>query len=261
MPAPATSLVLAAGEVHDEAYVVNSRPQIHAALTRLRDSRELTVVHFGARGEFVVTMVLAVDGLAREVLLDVAPDPDTNARLLASSPLLVLAHQGGVRIQFEVEGAVAATFDGAPALRIPFPGTIGRFERRACFRVRIPRSRVVVCELGPQDGAAMAMTRVLDLSCTGARLHGIDALSLETGTGPPARLHLEGEPALEVALEIRRVGEAGSFSGKPERVIGARFVGLSAAAEMRIGRYLNRLQRDARRIEAGQVRAIRSADS
>ena len=60
----------ASGEVQEEGFVVRSSAQIHGILAALRDARELTVVHFGPRGEFVVTVVLAVDGARDELLLD-----------------------------------------------------------------------------------------------------------------------------------------------------------------------------------------------
>lgn len=236
-------------ELPEEAFVVRSPVEIQRLLNALKDAHELVVVHFGARGEFVVSALLAVDPNRRTLLLDGGPDGETNARVVASPPLLVLSYLGGVRIQFRLEGAEIVEHEGLPALRVPFPRALGRFERREAFRVRIPRGRPVVCEVQGDEIAAVATVRVLDLSCTGAALKVTDALDLPAEAALLAcRLVLETETPVGIAMEVRRVGAARTFSGQSERIVGTRFVGLSSATEMRIARYLQKLQREALRL-------------
>lgn len=114
--------------------------QIAALLKRLQSARLLlTVIVQGAEGQFN-SMILDVDPHQGVLLLDELTPREGHNKLMRSRRLRVYAQLRGVNINFVAEVAdVTNSADGA-AYRLPLPESLFYLQRRAYYRVEVPRS-------------------------------------------------------------------------------------------------------------------------
>ena len=239
---------LASWTLEDERYQVRSRLEIVSILRGLVGKSEFATVYFGAGRDFIVTMMLALDAQAEHVVFDFGADGAANDRMLRADRLLVVSQLSHVRVQFAADRAQVTTFDGGPAFRVRVPSMLTRLQRREFYRVRVPGTRPVRCDVPVSEdaGSVRVPLRVLDLSSGGLALTDLPShLKVETGTAwHGCRLALPDLGPLSVDLGVVRVIESPASRGTVARRVGAQFLKLPDGTRAQVQRYINRLERE-----------------
>jgi c-di-GMP-binding flagellar brake protein YcgR len=240
--------LVAGSAADDERFQVYSRLEIVSILRSLATKRELVSVHFGET-DAMLTLLLDVSPERDEVLLDCCPDPALNARLLAARRLTCVSRLAHIPIRFAAEGASATYFQGEPAFAVQLPPTVARIQRREFFRVRVPLTQAVRCEIpAPHNGvpaAVLATARVLDMSGGGLSLADLPpTVSWEPGTIHEAcRLPLPNVGTLVMDLEVVRLSHGPVAPSQRGPHAGVHFVNLNDGNRTRLQRFINDLQR------------------
>jgi len=234
----------AADEIGDASrFRIYSRVEIVALLRAIAAHRELVTVEFGGTDDFILSVVLAVDQDAGTVVLDHGADPDAMRRLLRAPRLRVVTQLDRVRVQFQSDSARAVVHEGGPALRMRVPESVLRFQKRGTYRLKIPLSRPLTCEIPPgAAGAARAEVRVRDISVEGVGLTDYPReFPVAAGTRwQHCRIRLADLGTLVADLEVMRV-----VDGERPRC-GCRFRDLPPAMENLVQRYITRIEREQR---------------
>lgn len=224
-----------------EPYLVYSRIDILASLKLLIDGHVLTTVYFNNGESFMLTRFLGVNPEFEELIFDLAPDRQTNERLLASDGLTVVAFLDHIKVQFSVSRAELTQFQGSPSFRVRTPRSILRLQRRAAFRAhtQIVHSPYVI--LSPSPNAARL--RIADISATGC------AFVTQVRQPTPAagtlmlgcQLELEVNASFDADIEIRHVSVFLDGFRREMYRAGCRLINLSGDARLAIQRYVNKL--------------------
>lgn len=236
-PAPRAGTVADAAD-QLERMTLRARGDI-VALFRKVEARHAPVIIELGQGRFVATVLLAVDPSRGEVVFDYGADAEAMARLLATPKLALSTALDQVRIEWKGGSATPVVHGNAPAFRLPLPERVVRWQRRDAYRLRLPLSKAIVCEVGapgtelPRRHAA----RVRDLSVAGLGLaelprHWLLAPGMRFAR---CRFALDGRDAFVVDLEVVHVP-----GGEPGRC-GCRFVDLPHGQAAAIQRYITAL--------------------
>jgi flagellar brake protein len=244
MTSPLGDRDAAADEIGDVSrFRIHSQMEIIALLRAIAAHRELVTVGFGGSDDFILSVVLAVDDDAGTVVLDHGADPNAMRRLLRAPRLRVVTQLERVRVQFQAGSAQTVVHDGGPALRMRLPESVLRFQKRDTYRLKVPLSRPLICEIPPgESGAARAEVRVRDISIEGVGLtdypRGFHVVAGIAWQG--CRIRLADFGTLVADLEVMRV-----VDGERPRC-GCRFRDLPPAMESLIQRYITRIEREQR---------------
>jgi c-di-GMP-binding flagellar brake protein YcgR len=211
-------------------------------LETLARRRSLLIVHARGSDATFVTQVLHAE--AGAVILDRPSLAEHDALLLAAPAARLEGRDHDVPVAFAIATPVACAFGGRPALSVPLPAVVQRFQRRDHYRVHVPRARPTFCDVPLPGGDARVRARVVDLSCSGLSLAADDPALRAWPEGErrgPCELRLPGQEALAVHLAAVRAIPA---HGRPARSLACRFVGLDGRAHQVVQRYVDALQRD-----------------
>ena len=230
-----------------ERFRVRTRAEVVAALRSLLQQNALVTVYFGPGADFFVTALLAVDADNGVLLFDHGADARQNERLPRAPAARLETYAEHIRVEFSVGSITTVQFDGKPAFAAPLPPSLLRFQRRETFRVHVPRSRPIVCELPPAgDAGQPVLASVRDISVGGIAL--VDF--------PPAFPLVQGTVFDRCVL---RLGKGGTVAGGLELVhiyraphappgrgqlAGCRFLHLDATSEARLQRLIHQLDRE-----------------
>lgn len=242
-----------------EQFTVYARAEIAAMLRRLRDAGTPVNAYHDMSSGFAVTAVLDVLVEDDAVIVDPPSDPSAARHLLAAEYVTFVAFVGNIKMQFSVDGVVAASWQGAPAVRIRMPDAMMRLQRRESFRVRPPLSKPAMCMVPhpPQlDENGRVLThgkqrfealRVLDLSVGGlAVLAYPEKLDLPRGERiEGCFLDLPGIGSIGLSVVVRHVDPVPR--DESARRCGCEFADMSPAARMALQRYVNMIEAEARK--------------
>nr|MCU0869398.1 flagellar brake protein [Burkholderiales bacterium] len=183
--------------------------------------------------------------------LDTGKDPVANRKLLASDRAFFEGRQDKVRVRFRIAGLAATSHRDRPALALPLPRAIFKFQRREYYRVTLPMARPVLCTIPYDDQRAIEAT-VLDLSVGGVKLgHYPDETPLKVGmTFTGCALALPDAAPMRVGLEVRNNVASPMRNGVLARRAGCRFTELPRGAESAIQKYIIRVEREQRALSA-----------
>jgi c-di-GMP-binding flagellar brake protein YcgR len=233
-----------------QAYLIHNRAEIVSLLRSLAKDRSLVTAYYGAGDSFLVTTVLSVNPEFEELILDVSPDRESEARVRGGSPLTMVAFLDHVKLQFHADRSEITRWQGEPAVRVRVPRTLLRLQRRENYRVQTPLLRAPVCHAPAAAGRPSAELRVSDLSGGG--------LALASRPGEPrfdvgmlipgCVLQLPGMESIGVDLEVRHAADSMDSMGRSVRTCGCRFLNLPGTASTMIQRYINGVERERRRV-------------
>lgn len=193
----------------------------------------------------LITAVLDVDPEAGDLIVDAAADDSFNRLLARPGNVHFSASLDKVRIQFAVDGpATAQDFEGRAALRLPFPDSLQRIQRRDHYRIDIPVRSPLLCQIRI-PGGRMVTLKAKDLSAGGIALFDPDsALDVTPETRlSECRLDLDDLGEAYTDLTVRRVGTETVTDARPARVIACEFANPSPIDANMIRNYLGRLER------------------
>lgn len=219
-----------------------------AAWLRLLGGRAVPVHLVGADGAGVAATIRAVDTERGRFTLDAGAGGPVLAALAAGEECTAIACVDDVKLQFDLHNPLLVHGDTWCALEAPLPRRLYRFQRRKAFRVQAPAYCGAVVRFRHPALAEMQLSlRVLDLSVGGCALQaGDDVPAIEAGIEiGGARLCLDVLTELDVRLQVLHVTSIGPGSGS--RRLGCALGALSGEAEHALQRWIDRVQRRARR--------------
>lgn len=241
----------APSEDNDSRYLVESRVEILHVLRWMQQHGEMVSLYFDGGAQFVLTTIVEVDPTTDRLILDTGKDPVANRKLLASPRAFFEGKQDKVRVRFRLDGLSATTQRDRPALAVPLPKSLFKFQRREYYRVALPIARPVLCTIPYDDHRSIEAT-VLDLSVGGVKLgHYPDETPLKVGmvfTG--CALALPDTPPMRVTLEVRNNVSVPMRNGVTARRAGCKFTELPRGAESAIQKFIIRVEREQRALTA-----------
>jgi c-di-GMP-binding flagellar brake protein YcgR len=228
-----------------ERFEVRERVEVLAVLRALVERRAPLIVHFGDRGEFMLSSLLAANPEFEELVFDCSGDEEANERLVGASRIDFVSQLDRVRIQFGATSAERILCEDLPALRARIPETLVRLQRREDYRIAAPLVRPLLVRLPhPHERGRSVELRVLDLSRGG----------IAVADAPP-RVPLEAGLVLEgCSLPLPEAGRVG-FDAEVSHLMptgaangttrcGLRFLDLRGATLAQIQRLVLRLERN-----------------
>jgi c-di-GMP-binding flagellar brake protein YcgR len=230
-----------------ERFRVRTKADVVSVLRGLLQQNALVTAHFGPGADFFVTALLAVDAENGMLVFDHGADARQNERLPRAPAARLETYAEHIRVEFSVGSIATVEFEGKPAFAAPLPPSLLRFQRRETYRVHVPRSRPIVCELPPAgEGGQPVLANVRDISVGGIALVDFPpGFRLVQGTVfERCVLSLTRTDKIAAGLELVHVYRAPHAAPGRGQLVGCRFLHLDGAAEARIQRLINQLDRE-----------------
>lgn len=230
-----------------EPYGVYARIEILAKMRMLIEQHALATIYFNQGNRFLVSRILSIDPVLETLILDAAPDHQTNEALRTAGDLTVVSFFNHVKVQFTVNRVEPSMFQGAAALSVRMPQSILWLQRRTAFRVRTSGVNCPGVLLSPTPdycgGTDMERLRIADISATGfAFVAPLGRPILTAGMQlPRCRIELIVNGAFDVDIEIRHVSFFKDGFGRGMCRAGCRLLKISNVAEMAIERYVHQI--------------------
>lgn len=229
-------------------YQVADPREVRFLLKQIATKRALISAYPDASTAFGLTTILAVPD-EEAVILDNVAEPELGARLAAAGRVLCITQLDNVKVQFELGRLEAVRFDDAPAWRAAVPAHVLRLQRREYYRLTAPVSHPLRCVMPlPQpDGSTLwHEARILDISAGGVAIVAPPS-GMEFGAEmsfPGCRIELPDSAPMTVTLKVRNLFRVTQRNGTDVVRAGCQFVGLTAAMDTAIQRYILRVERE-----------------
>lgn len=228
---------------------VRSQIEVTSLLKTLQQSRDPLMVTFADRSQKFQSFVVNVDSDSGYFCIDELIPRDGDRFVAQGEAFRVDAWHEGVHIRWSCGGAEKIDFEDAPAYAAPLPGDMIYHQKRGAFRATVHRSLETAIGLIKPQQAQLCTGSLIDISATGckARFRGNMSSLYKLGELlEQSYLELPDAGRLSVDMEVRHVtyDEPGD-----ESHIGLRFRQPTPTVQRQIDRYVNTLQREARRLE------------
>ncbi len=229
--------------------MLHGRGEIMQKLRQLGKKNSLISLHFADN----TMLSTVVDVLADRnlLVLDYGGDEKLNQKLLKNNRAVVKTDYDGITAQFSIEDIRKARLQGKPSFACPLPESMLWVQRREFYRVKIPLSENVVCELIHGDEHRKEYP-VLDISTGGIALFDKDnELELEPGNEfHNCKLTLGEHGTGLVNLEIRNripVNPAEPAEGSRS---GCAFLNMTGDFEITVQKFINMVDMQQKRVES-----------
>lgn len=248
---------------HYPDHMIGNENEIRVMMRRIRDKKVLLNVFVEGGPHCFVSAIL--DAGPRGIVFDASADERLNQHACAAEVLTCAAQLDGVRVQFDVPGATAVTFDGLPALHTALPTNMIRLQRRDSFRLNIPMQSPIGCVVryhpkraddappgSPPPAPVIVKPRVVDISMEGVALvfeEGEIALSVGMDL-PDCKLALPESESAIVHLQVCNLHHTTTPQGGRTVRAGCRMINVPARFSQLIQRYIFKVERERRMMEA-----------
>jgi c-di-GMP-binding flagellar brake protein YcgR len=231
-----------------DPYRIQSRKEIIALLRGISGHNNFIRMLINGGHDTIVTSILKIDETDDTVLIDCAPTPELNRRIVDSKKLSFETVHDNIRILFSVAQVQSCMHDNLPAFRMPLPRSLIRLQRRDFFRVPMPVTNPVHCTIViPYDDQATTVVVTLHNISGGGIAIVDEKKALDPTPGrlyPNCRIDLPGGAPLSVTLQVRSMQEVTLTNGKGINRLGCMFVDLPGSVLNAIQRYITKLERD-----------------
>lgn len=228
----------------DDPFLVTSQLGIKSVLRALVVQKTLVHLRLEQHGQAIITTLLDVDADLNRVVIDAAANPDFNARLLRAPRLHFDARVDQISVQFHTGQATQCLFEQRDAFSLPYPDALRRLQRRENFRIDIPVSTPLFCEI-PIKGGKNVVLPVKDISAGGVALldRNEDFPLTEGALLKQCTFELDGVGTVTLNLRIRRVSNQVLGDWTFTRIIACEFVYPAQGDAIMIQNYIGRLER------------------
>lgn len=228
---------------------IRSPIEINALLKNLQQSRDPLIVTFADRMQTFQSFIVRINSDSGQLWIDEMIPREGDRYASQGEAFKIEAWHEGIHMRWESQGAQKVILDDAPAYCTPLPQELYYHQKRGAFRATVRLSLETAIGLGHHKRDINLNGHLMDISATGckARLSGNRSNVLQAGeVFESSYLELPESGRLATAMEIRHV----SFEEHlDETHVGLKFRQPSPAVQRQIDRYVNFLQRDARRFE------------
>lgn len=224
--------------------------EIQSLLKALQISRTPLEIRFDGRSPIFQSFIVDLASQNDTFYIDELIPSVGDKWISQGGPCRIDAWLDGVHLRWQNSSATLIQLhDGAPAFSLPLPAQLIYHQRRGAFRAQIHRSIATRLELIHSGRQHALAGELLDISATGCkvRIPGDLMQTLQPGERYEfSQLQLEEGLRLAVDAEIRhRVYSEASN----ETLVGVYFHPPPVQTQRHIDRFVNQLQRDARRLE------------
>ena len=231
-----------------EHYMLYSRGEIMQKLRQLGKKNSLISLHFGEQSMLsTIVDVLADKNL---LVLDYGGSEEMNQKLLKYNKATIKTDYDGISAQFSVKDIRKARLQGKASFACPLPESVLWVQRREFYRVRIPLSEVVTCELIHGDNNRTEYP-VLDISTGGIALFDInDELELEPGNVfHNCKLTMGDHSTAFINLEIRNHILKNPNDPSEGTRCGCAFLNLTGDFESDVQKFINIVDLQQKRVD------------
>lgn len=233
----------------DDPFLLTSDLEIRSALRSIHRNASLMRMYMrGNPDQSIMTAILALDDATQRIIVDCSPDPELNARLVNAPAVIFDTQVNHVNIHFSADNLENCTYDGLPAISVPYPEALRRLQRREFYRVEVPVGEPASCTIPvvqPGKPPQRAVVKMKDISLGGLALLDHDSVLPHTSgvTHRDVRLTLPEVGEAKVDLSVVRV-HTHVLPNKKEIVeLACKFVELPNATTMLVQSYIGRLER------------------
>lgn len=221
-----------------EHYMLHGRGEIIQKLRQLGKKHSLISLHFNNRSMLSTVVDVLTD--KNLLVLDYGADEELNQKLLKHDKAIVKTDYDGITAQFKVSNIRKARLQGKPSFACALPESVLWVQRREFYRVRVPLSENVTCELTHSDGSIIIYP-VLDISTGGIALFdNDDELELEPGNNfNNCKLNLGEYGSAAVNLEIRNHILKNQNDPSEGTRCGCAFLNLTSDFEASVQKFIN----------------------
>lgn len=239
--------------IHDEnysQYIMHNNREIQSTLHKLSERHAIVNAYLNEHVSLVTTIL---DASLTHVIIDVSQDESINKKILERQSLMCLTYEDKIKVQFELNNAVAVKYDGQPAFKCDLPDLVLRLQRREYYRVHTPILHPVIAKYKYKVGDVekQAETKVYDISGGGISMTGVPS-DQDTSKGAVIKncevslpnvglIHVDF--AIQYSVQIEQ--KPGYFTTK----IGAQFLNVRDKDIMIIQKYVMLVERERKSLE------------
>lgn len=228
----------------DDPFLVTSQLGIKSVLRALVVQKTLVHLRLEQHGQAIITTLLDVDSEQDRVVIDAAASPAFNERLIRAPKLHFDARVDQIRVQFHTGQATQCLFDQRAAFSLPSPNALRRLQRRDHFRIDIPVSTPLFCELPLKSGKNIVLP-VKDISAGGVALldRNEEFTQTEGAVLKQCTFQLDDIGTVALNLRVRRISNQVLGDWSLTRVVACEFVYPAQGDAIMIQNYIGRLER------------------
>lgn len=230
---------------HPDPFLVQSPRGVLSNLRAIVEQGTLLHMRLKSRPQALITTLLDIDEDHHRIVVDASADEAFNRRLLSTGEVQFSTVIDGVRLQFDsMAPARTISHDGRQALQLPFPHTLRRIQRRDHFRIDIPVSTPLFCQV-PLENKQTETLKVKDISAGGVALFDPETLvDARVSTRlADCMLSLPDLGTVTFDLTVQRVGTTSVPGGVATRILACQFHRLAPSHEIMIRNYIGQLER------------------
>ncbi len=228
---------------------VHSPIEILSLLKNIQQHRDHLSISFADRPRKFQSVIVQIDTDAKTLWFDEMMPREGDRHAIAGEAFRIDAWHEGVHMRWQCAGVQRLLLEGVPTYCAPLPEEMLYHQKRGAFRASIRRSMELGLHLGHAKRNVSLNGTLMDISATGckARFSGDCTTQLPPGDlFEQCSLEIPDAGRLNLNIEIRHTWHE---PGSNETLAGLAFSQTSAAAQRQIDRFVNFLQREARRLE------------
>ncbi len=243
------NVAAASSAENEEQYLITSQLEILTLLSSLKDQKGLIRMCLQGGAQAILTTILDIDPKHNSIIIDNSAQETFNQRAAKVERIQFEATLNKISIAFSSAQASPCTLDNQPALRIEFPTSLVRIQRRDSYRIDLHPGEPVKCTIVlPANAAAKACNVTLDikdLSSGGMALIDNQHLLGDVAGVIYNDCHVEfpGAGAISTKLLVVRIIEESLAEDKKRRVLGCQFVDLPNPMKILVLRYIGMIER------------------
>lgn len=236
-------------------YLLYNSGEILNVLKALIESGAQITVFFNDGKDLLLTTLIAADPKTG-LVFDYGSTALINQRAEKASKLFCIASLDKVKIQFILRGLTTIQFEGRPAFKAASPESVLRLQRREYYRLTMPVTRPLVCNVPVDDGTGqnkILAFNAVDISGGGVALaFSANGPGLETDKDyPGCSMDLPEVGTVVATLRIKSVFDVTLRSGAVLQRAGCQFVNLPGPMMTLIQRYIIKVERERKARESG----------
>lgn len=231
-------------------YLLYSRSEIEHLLRQLRERNCQISVFFNDGADLVLTTLLNVS--SEGITLDCGGSSNTNLRAQKATRLFCVTTLDKVKIQFILSGLKSVEHEDRPAFHAAFPKDMLRLQRREFYRLVLPLTRRLTCQI-PLDDEHSIAADVLDLSGGGlAMVIPPKNARFDPGmTFPNCRMELPDTGVITATVQVLTAFEITLRNGSHVKRAGCKFIDMPGTMTNLIQRYIIKMERERKAYENG----------
>ncbi len=153
----------------EDSFAIHNESDIQFILRGIMQAKTLITLYFNQGNSFILSSILAIDPINKQMILDYGNDEKLNRKVLNTAKLTCVTSQAKVKVEFKCNSIKKIKFQDDSAFLVNLPESLIRVQRRDFFRITTPSVKPLICIIPlPADYIPKtAEVILLDISCGG----------------------------------------------------------------------------------------------